>query len=60
MAQIIAPGEVLADEPHEAHPVVPQNRMSRKRWFQEVGWRHIIGVLACGRSSRCPTSCPRR
>jgi len=47
MAQIIAPGEVLADEPHEAHPVVPQNRMSRKRWFQEVGWRHIVGVLAC-------------
>src|SRR5688572_26923665 len=47
MAQIIAPGEVLADEPHAAHPVVPQNRMSRKRWFQEVGWRHIVGVLAC-------------
>ena len=47
MAQIIAPGEVLADEPHEARPVVPQNRMSRKRWFQEVGWRHIVGVLAC-------------
>lgn len=47
MAQIIAPGEVLADEPHAAHPGVPQNRMSRKRWFQEVGWRHIVGVLAC-------------
>ena len=26
--------------------VVPENRMSRKRWFAEIGWRHIVGVIA--------------
>jgi arabinogalactan oligomer / maltooligosaccharide transport system permease protein len=26
--------------------VVPENRMSRKRWFTEIGWRHIVGVIA--------------
>lgn len=23
------------------------NKMSRKRWWQEVGWRHVVGVIAC-------------
>lgn len=25
---------------------VKQNRMSFGRWFQEIGWRHLIGLLA--------------
>jgi len=30
-----------------ASPVVAtDNRMSRKRWFAEIGWRHLIGVIA--------------
>ncbi len=24
----------------------PRNRMSRRRWFGEVGWRHVVGVVA--------------
>ncbi|WP_448072349.1 sugar ABC transporter permease [Georgenia yuyongxinii] len=26
--------------------VVTENRMTRRRWFSEIGWRHVIGVLA--------------
>ena len=26
------------------HPAA--NRMSRRRWFSEIGWRHVVGVLA--------------
>ena len=30
-----------------AGPVVAaEHRMSRKRWFAEIGWRHIVGVIA--------------
>lgn len=25
---------------------VQENRMSRRRWFGEVGWRHLIGIVA--------------
>ena len=24
----------------------PANRVSRRRWFSEVGWRHVVGVVA--------------
>jgi arabinogalactan oligomer/maltooligosaccharide transport system permease protein len=24
----------------------PQSRMPRRRWFAEVGWRHVVGVVA--------------
>ncbi|MCL3860620.1 sugar ABC transporter permease [Actinotalea sp. K2] len=27
-------------------PVVLRNRMSTRRWFSELGWRHIVGVIA--------------
>ena len=27
-------------------PVRTANRMSRKRWFTEVGWRHVVGLFA--------------
>ena len=26
--------------------VVPRNRMSRRRWIAEIGWRHVVGVVA--------------
>ena len=26
--------------------LLPPRKMSRKRWFAEVGWRHVVGVLA--------------
>ena len=26
--------------------VVPRNRMSRRRWIAEIGWRHVVGVIA--------------
>jgi len=32
-------GEIFRQEP-------PINRISRGRWFREVGWRYIVGVLA--------------
>ena len=25
----------------------PRVRMSRSRWWREVGWRHVVGVVAC-------------
>ncbi len=31
-------------EPFKRAPV--ENKISRGRWFKEVGWRHVIGVLA--------------
>ena len=40
--QLLPPGE------HVAPPQEPrQNRIPRGRWFREVGWRHVVGVLAC-------------
>ncbi len=30
-----------------APPRRDRNKMSRKRWWQEVGWRHVVGVIAC-------------
>ena len=26
--------------------LLPPRKMSRKRWFAEVGWRHVVGILA--------------
>ena len=26
--------------------VVTRNRMSRRRWIAEIGWRHVVGVVA--------------
>ena len=26
--------------------VVTSNRMSRRRWIAEIGWRHVVGVIA--------------
>jgi len=26
--------------------LLPERKMSRKRWFAEIGWRHVVGVLA--------------
>jgi len=26
--------------------VVTRNRMSRRRWIAEIGWRHVVGVIA--------------
>lgn len=25
---------------------VPENKISKKRWFSDIGWRHIVGVIA--------------
>jgi len=27
-------------------PAQPRYRMSRRRWFAEVGWRHVVGLVA--------------
>ena len=27
-------------------PEIEMNRMPFGRWFREIGWRHVIGVLA--------------
>lgn len=26
--------------------VLPHRKMSRKRWFTEIGWRHVVGLFA--------------
>jgi len=26
--------------------LLPEHKMSRKRWFREIGWRHVVGVFA--------------
>ena len=26
--------------------VVTRNRMGRRRWIAEIGWRHVVGVIA--------------
>jgi len=43
--QVIAPGEPLVAEPQRRKKV--REKAPKGRWFQEVGWRHIVGVLAC-------------
>src|SRR5215213_2444716 len=43
--QVIAPGEPLVGEPQRRKKV--REKPPKGRWFQEVGWRHIVGVLAC-------------
>jgi arabinogalactan oligomer/maltooligosaccharide transport system permease protein len=43
--QVIAPGEPLAPEPKRRKSV--RAKAPQGRWFQEVGWRHLVGVLAC-------------
>jgi arabinogalactan oligomer/maltooligosaccharide transport system permease protein len=48
IGQVTAPG-TLADpgrrgEPFAAGP--QENKIPRGRWFKEVGWRHVIGLLA--------------
>jgi arabinogalactan oligomer/maltooligosaccharide transport system permease protein len=43
--QVIAPGEPLAPEPKSRKKV--RAKAPKGRWFQEVGWRHVVGVIAC-------------
>src|SRR5688500_10866584 len=43
--QVIAPGEPLVDEPQRRKKV--RGKAPKGRWFQEAGWRHIVGVVAC-------------
>ncbi|MGV8965323.1 MAG: sugar ABC transporter permease [Cellulomonas sp.] len=26
--------------------LLPEHKLSRKRWFREIGWRHVVGVFA--------------
>ena len=42
--QVIAPGEPLAAEPKRRKKV--RETAPKGRWFQEVGWRHLVGVIA--------------
>lgn len=46
-SQASAPA-TLADPGQRSEPLAttPTNRMSRGRWFKEVGWRHVVGVVA--------------
>ena len=37
----------LADPAQRSEPFRPSaNRISRGRWFKEVGWRHLVGLVA--------------
>ena len=42
--KVIAPGEPLAAEPKRRKKV--REKAPKGRWFQEVGWRHLVGVVA--------------
>jgi arabinogalactan oligomer / maltooligosaccharide transport system permease protein len=38
---------MAVDTARVATPVVlPERKLSRKRWFAEIGWRHVVGVFA--------------
>ena len=42
-----APGEVpLATLGEERRAVAPQVRLKGARWWREVGWRHVVGLVA--------------
>lgn len=42
-----APGEVpLAPLGEERRAVAPQVRLKGARWWREVGWRHVVGLVA--------------
>jgi arabinogalactan oligomer / maltooligosaccharide transport system permease protein len=46
ITQANAPG-TLADPAQRGEPFRREpNRISRGRWFKEVGWRHVVGVVA--------------
>lgn len=42
----MANSDVTTVETQTGEKVTVRNTISRKRWFREVGWRHIVGVLA--------------
>jgi arabinogalactan oligomer / maltooligosaccharide transport system permease protein len=43
--QILAPGEQVVAEPKKRKKI--RETAPPGRWAQEVGWRHLVGVLAC-------------
>jgi arabinogalactan oligomer/maltooligosaccharide transport system permease protein len=46
ITQASAPAK-LADPAQRGEPFKPgANQISRGRWFKEVGWRHIVGIVA--------------
>jgi len=42
----MASTSITAPAPAAAAPTQPRNRMSRRRWMLEIGWRHVVGVAA--------------
>lgn len=48
MTQVVNPATTLAEKPTgpPPPPVKGTNKMPFGRWFREVGWRHVVGVLA--------------
>ncbi len=42
--QVIAPGEPLKAEPKRRKV---RDKAPKGRWFREVGWRHLVGIVAC-------------
>ncbi|OKL54077.1 sugar ABC transporter permease [Bowdeniella nasicola] len=42
----MANSDVTTVETQTGETVTVRNTISRKRWLREVGWRHIVGVLA--------------
>src|SRR3954453_20320259 len=42
---IATPGELAA--PTGAPRVKARDSVPKGRWFQEVGWRHLVGIVAC-------------
>jgi arabinogalactan oligomer / maltooligosaccharide transport system permease protein len=43
--QIVAPGEPVAAPPKSRKKA--RDSVPKGRWFQEVGWRHLVGIIAC-------------
>jgi len=42
-----APVPVIASATRRASGhAAPRNRMSARRWFTEIGWRHVVGIVA--------------
>lgn len=43
-----ATGPATLEDPARRGPSFkpPRNRVSRARWFREVGWRHVVGIVA--------------
>lgn len=42
----MATSDVTTVQTQTGEKVTVENKISRKRWFREIGWRHIVGVLA--------------